>query len=37
VGAPPDDDPIWLNGGGTVDNYITYLTLKGTLRPGPGA
>ncbi len=36
-GAPPDDDPIWLNGGGTTDNYITYLVLTGVLQPGPGA
>ncbi len=37
VGAPPDDDPIWLNGGGAADNYITYLVMHGTLAPGPKA
>jgi peptide/nickel transport system substrate-binding protein len=37
VGAPPDDDPIWLNGPGAADNYITYLTMKGVLSPGPDA
>jgi len=36
-GAPADDDPIWINGGGAADNYITYLTLKGVLSPGPDA
>jgi len=36
-GAPPDDDPIWLNGGGAADNYITYLVMKGVLTPGPEA
>jgi len=36
-GAPADDDPIWRNGGGSADNYITYLALKGILSPGPGA
>jgi len=36
-GAPADDDPIWLNGGGTADNYITYLALTGVLTPGPDA
>ena len=28
AGAPADDDPIWLNGGGAADNYITYLVLQ---------
>ncbi|NLE51358.1 MAG: hypothetical protein GX613_08120 [Chloroflexi bacterium] len=37
AGAPADDDPIWLNGGGAADNYITYLVLHGTLTPGPDA
>ncbi len=36
-GAPADDDPIWRNGGGSADNYITYLALKGILTPGPDA
>ncbi len=36
-GAPADDDPIWRNGGGAVDNYITYLVMNGTLVPGPEA
>lgn len=36
-GAPADDDPIWLNGGGSVDNYITYLVMNGILTPGPEA
>lgn len=36
-GAPPDDDPIWLNGGGAADNYITYLVMHGVLTPGPEA
>jgi len=36
-GAPADDDPIWLNGGGAADNYITYLVMNGVLTPGPEA
>lgn len=35
AGAPPEDDPIWLNAGG--DSAITYLLLTGVLEPGPGA
>jgi hypothetical protein len=32
--VPADDDPIWLNGGGSTDNYITYLVMNGVLAPG---
>jgi peptide/nickel transport system substrate-binding protein len=31
AGAPADDDPIWINGGG--DNFIIILLLNGTLSP----